>query len=201
MITYIDKNHTYIDKTVKIEDGVTIYPNVVIEGNTIIRKNTIIHMGCYIRESIIGENTIIYQSQIEKSQIGNHCQIGPFSHIRENNIIKDGVKIGSFVELNNNAIGARSKIPHLSYLADATIGENVNISCGVITANFNGKRKSQTIIEDNVFIGCNTNLIAPILIKKNSIIGAGVTLNENVEEDTTISFKEKRTKKNNKETM
>ena len=96
--------------SVKIEDGTTIYPNVVIEGTTKIGKNTIIHAGCYIKDSNIGDNTVIYQSQIEKSQIGNNCTIGPYTNIRPNNISKKNVKIGSFVELKNSTIGNKTKI-------------------------------------------------------------------------------------------
>lgn len=180
MVKYIDKNNTYIDSSVEIAEGTTIYPNVMIEGESKIGKNCIIHMGCYIKDSIIGDNTVIYSSHIEYSNIGNDCNIGPFAHIRNNNIIGNEVKIGSFVEIKNNKIGNKSRVPHLSYVGDAFIGENVNVSCGVITANFDGKKKHQTIIEDNAFIGCNTNLVAPLKIEKNSIIGAGSTITEDV---------------------
>lgn len=199
MIKYIDANNTYIDQSVKIGDGTTIYPNVMLEGETRIGRNCIIHMGCYIKDSVIGDNTIIYSSHIEDSKIGRDCQIGPYTHIRHDNIIENEVKVGSFVEIKNNTIGTKSRIPHLSYIGDASIGENVNISCGVITANFDGKKKNRTIIEDNAFIGCDVNLIAPITIEQNSIVGAGSTITADVPNDSIAIAREKTVIKKYKE--
>lgn len=190
MIKYIDENHTYVGETVQIGEGTIIYPNVMLEGETKIGKNCIIHMGCYIKDSVIGNNTVIYSSHIEDSKIGNDCKIGPYTHIRHDNIIGDDVRVGSFVEIKNNTIGNKSRIPHLSYIGDALIGKNVNVSCGVITANFDGKKKNQTIIEDNAFIGCNANLVAPLKIEKNSIIGAGAIITEDVSSDSIALVRE-----------
>lgn len=184
MVKYIDASHTYVEETVQIGEGTTIYPNVMLEGDTKIGKNCIIHMGCYIKDTVIGDGTVIYSSHIEESKIGNDCKIGPYAHIRHGNIIENEVKIGSFVEVKNNTIGEKSRIPHLSYVGDASVGKNVNISCGVITANFDGKKKNQTIINDNAFIGCNANLVAPVTIERNSIVGAGSTITEDVPNDS-----------------
>ncbi len=186
MVKYVDRNNTYIADTVEIEDGTVIYPNVMIEGNSKIGKNCVIHMGCYIKDSIIGDNTIIYSSHIEESEIKDSCQIGPYAHIRKGNIIDNYAKIGSFVELKNNKIGKNTKVPHLSYLGDAEVGENVNIGCGVVTANFNGKEKHKTVIENGVFIGCNVNIIAPIKIEENSFIGAGSTITKDVSKNCLV---------------
>lgn len=180
MIKYIDKKNTYIDETVKIGDGTTIYPNVCIEGKTVIGKNCIIGMGSYIKDSAIGDNTTIYNSQILDSQIGNDNRVGPYSNIRPGNVTKDSVKVGSFVELKNTKIEANSKVPHLSYIGDAEIGNSVNIGCGTVTANYDGINKNKTIIKDNSFIGCNAILIAPLTINENTTIGAGSTITDDV---------------------
>lgn len=186
MVNYIDKKATYIEDFVEIGDKTTIYPNVMIEGKTKIGNNCMIHMGCYIKDTIIGDNTIIYSSHIENSQIGNNCNIGPYAHIRNGNIIQNLVKVGSFVELKNNSIQEQTKIPHLSYIGDSQVGKEVNIGCGVITANYDGKEKHQTIIQDKAFIGCNSNLIAPITIGKKSIVAAGSTITKDVPDGSLI---------------
>lgn len=180
MIKYLDEKNTYIDETVTIEDGSVIYPNVVIEGNTKIGKNCLIHFGTYIKDSIIGDNCVIYNSFIINSQIGNDSSVGPFAHIRSNNLIHDNVHIGSFVELKNSDIGNNSKVPHLSYVGDTKIGEKVNIGAGAVVANYDGKKKHQTVINNEAFIGSNTTLIAPLEIGENSLIAAGSTITDDV---------------------
>lgn len=180
MIKYIDKKHTYIGENVQIGDGTIIYPNVVIEGNTIIGKNCLIYVSSVIKDSIIGNDCNIYTSYIINSQIGNHNTIGPYANIRENNYICDNNKIGAFVELKNCNVNNNTKIAHLSYLGDTYIGKNVNIGCGVVTANFDGKRKNKTNIDDDCFIGCHSVLVAPLNIKENSFIAAGSTITKDV---------------------
>lgn len=191
MIKYIDKKNTYIDETVTIKDNTIVYPNVVIEGATEIGENCIIGSGCFIRNSIIGDNTIIYSSQIIESTIGNSNRIGPYSNIRPNTITKENVKIGSFVEIKNTIIGEGSKVPHLSYIGDGEIGKNVSIGCGTITANYDGENKNKTIIKDRSFVGCNVNLIAPITLEENCIIGAGSTITKDVPKDALAVARER----------
>jgi len=176
MAKFINKKTCFIEKTVKLDKSVIVYPNVVIEGTTYIGKGTIIYNGCYIKDSIIGENNLIYSSHIFNSKIGNKNKIGPYANIRENNVIKDDIKIGSFVELKNTLIDYKSKVPHLTYLGDTSVGKNTNIGCGVITANYDGENKHKTVIGDNSFIGSNVNLIAPIKIGDNVFVAAGSTI-------------------------
>lgn len=180
MINYIDKKNTYIDENVEIGDNCLIYPGVTIIGKTIIGNNCTIYPNSFIKDSIIGNNTTIYTSYIINSQLGNNNIIGPFANIRENNYTADNVKIGSFVEIKNCNISIDSKVPHLAYLGDTHIGKNCNIGCGVITANFDGKRKNETNISDNVFIGCSSTLVAPINIGENVFIAAGSTITDNI---------------------
>lgn len=193
----IDKNTTYIEKSVKIGENTIIYPNVTIEGKTIIGDNCIIHNGSYIKDSIIGDNNTIYSSYIMGSKLGNNNQIGPFANIRPNNDIKDNIKIGSFVELKNSIINSGTKIPHLSYVGDSEVGSNVNIGCGVITANYDGKNKYKTVIEDNVFIGCNSNLVAPLTLHKHSFVAAGSTVTDNVNENALCIARARQVNKDN----
>lgn len=173
MIKYIDKKNTYIDSTVTIGDNTIIYPNVMIEGSTVIGSNCTIHMGSYIKDSTIGDNSTIYNSYVIESVMGTNNTVGPYANIRSGNKIGNNNKIGAFVELKNNIIKNNNKIPHHIYLGDSEIGSNVNIGCGVITANFDGIKKNKTIIKDKSFIGCNVSLIAPVIIGEESIVAAG----------------------------
>lgn len=188
---------SFIDKEVIIEDGAIIYPNVIIEGKSIIKKGSKIYMNSYIKDSTIGEDTIVYSSYIFESNIGKNNIIGPFSNIRKGTITKNNVKIGSFVETKNSIIDSNSKLPHLSYAGDAEIGKNVNIGCGVITANYDGKTKNKTIIKENAFIGCNSNLVAPVIIEEHAFIAAGSTITKNVSKNTLAIARSRQENKEN----
>ncbi len=163
-----------------IESGTIIYPNTYITGKTIIGKGSIIGPNTEIHNAVIGADNIIKHSLVYDSKIGNHCQIGPFAHLRMNNLLHDYIRIGNFVEVKASIIDDYTKASHLSYCGDAIIGKKVNIGCGTITVNYDGKNKYQTKVGDNVFIGCNSNLIAPIKIDDNALIAAGSTIYENV---------------------
>ncbi len=187
MIKFIDKNNTYVDNSVVIGDGTIIYPNVHIEGNTTIDRDCIIGPFTYIKNSVIGNNNTIYSSHIFDSKIGNNNEIGPYAYIREKNDIGNNNRLGSFIELKNNKISDNNKIPHLSYIGDAIIENNVHIGCGSITVNkkVNSKigQRETTIIKNNAFVGCNVNLLAPITIGENAIVAAGSTINQDVEDE------------------
>lgn len=198
MIKYIDKKNTYIDDSVQIGDGTIIYPNVMLEGNTKIGKNCIIHMGNYIKDTIIGDNCVVYSSFILESRIGKNCKIGPYSHIRPNNIISDNVKVGSFVELKNDKIAVGSKVPHLSYVGDTEIGKKVNIGAGTITANYDGKNKFKTIIGDNAFVGSNSTLIAPVKVEEKALIAAGSTITNDVPKNNLAIARQRQENKDRK---
>lgn len=151
-------------------------------NNTIINcvfvgDNVRIGSNCTLKNCII-KNSYITDSYIEDSQIGNNCSIGPFSRIRPNSTISDDCKIGNFVEIKNSKLGKGVKASHLAYIGDAIIGDNTNIGCGVVFANFNGKTKSMSIVGKECFIGSNCNLISPVNISDNSYICAGTTVTE-----------------------
>ncbi len=178
----IDKNNTYIDSTVEIGENTIIHPNVFLEGNTVIGDNCVIYPGTRIVNSVIGHNVVIESSKIIDSTLQNDISVGPYAHIREHSVIASNTRIGNFVEFKNVIFNQNSKCAHLTYLGDAIVGKNVNIGCGVVTVNYDGVNKFQTIIEDDCFIGSNANLVAPVHIKSKALIAAGSTITNNVEE-------------------
>ena len=165
-----------ISKIKSIGFGNTII-NCVFVGNDIEIGNN-----CTIIDTIVYGNTKITDSYIEETKIGNSCKIGPYSRIRPQSIIGDNCKIGNFVEIKNSELKANVKVSHLAYIGDAMIGENTNIGCGVVFANYNGKVKSISVVGDNCFIGSNCNLIAPIKLADYSYVCAGTTITENTSE-------------------
>jgi bifunctional UDP-N-acetylglucosamine pyrophosphorylase/glucosamine-1-phosphate N-acetyltransferase len=163
--------------------------NVLFEGNVEIGDNSSISSNCVIKNSTIGNNVnILPNSVIENAVIGDGASVGPFSRIRPDTRIGDNAKVGNFVEVKKTTIGNNSKVSHLSYLGDATVGDGVNIGAGVISCNYDGANKHKTVIKDGAFIGSNSELIAPIVIGENSTIGAGSTITEDApNEALTIS--------------
>ncbi|QDP38824.1 bifunctional UDP-N-acetylglucosamine diphosphorylase/glucosamine-1-phosphate N-acetyltransferase GlmU [Radiobacillus deserti] len=182
-VTIIDPDHTYIGPDVKIEQDVVLYPGTILSGKTIIKTNAEIGPNSEIVDCIVGEETQIKQSVAKQSEIGNQVSIGPFAHIRPDASIGNEVKIGNFVEVKKAVIDDKSKVSHLSYIGDAEVGKDVNVGCGTITVNYDGKNKHLTKIEDGAFIGCNSNLIAPVTIGKGAYVAAGSTINKNVPEE------------------
>ncbi|MFH2012189.1 MAG: bifunctional UDP-N-acetylglucosamine diphosphorylase/glucosamine-1-phosphate N-acetyltransferase GlmU [Pseudomonadota bacterium] len=180
-VSIIDPQTTFIEKGVKIGRDTVIYPNCYIRGNSQIGEECVIEPGSMITNSIIGDGVIIKTScVISDSKIGNKVIIGPFAHLRPDTELEDKVKIGNFVEIKKSKIGEGSKASHLSYLGDATLGRGVNVGAGTITCNYDGFKKHKTIIENNVFIGSDTQFVAPVKIGEGSYIGAGSTITENV---------------------
>lgn len=159
--------------------------NVVFEGDNELGKNVTISPNCIIKDAKIGDNVIIKANTIIKNSIiGNNAIVGPCARIRPDSNIGDNAKIGNFVEIKKSTIGENSKIAHLSYIGDSVIGNNVNIGAGVITCNYDGEKKHQTVIKDGAFIGSNSQLIAPVTIGKNAKVGAGSTITKNVSNDS-----------------
>ncbi len=195
-VTLIDPNNTYIDCTVQVGADTVIYPGVILEGSTIIGSDCQIGANSHIIDSDIADNVEIDNSTIKQSKIESGAVIGPYAYIRPDCYIGKKVKIGDFVEIKNSTIQQNTKIPHLIYVGDADIGENCNLGCGTICVNYNGKDKFRTTIEDDCFIGCNTNLVAPVTVKKGSFTAAGSTITEDVPEET---FAIARAKQVNKE--
>ena len=181
-VTLIDPQSTYIGVDVEIEQDTIIYPNNVIEGNTKIGSKCMLYPNSRISNSEIGSNVDIQSSVILDSKIGNETTVGPFAYIRPESVIGEKVRIGDFVEIKKSNIGNNTKVSHLTYVGDAEVGENCNFGCGTVTVNYDGKNKNKTIIGDNSFIGCNTNLISPVEVEKNTYIAAGSTITKNIKE-------------------
>ncbi|MBR3767121.1 MAG: bifunctional UDP-N-acetylglucosamine diphosphorylase/glucosamine-1-phosphate N-acetyltransferase GlmU [Clostridia bacterium] len=186
-------------------DGVLIDKNTVIGRDTVILPGTIIKEGCIIGSGVtIGPNTVLYKTtvgndtvlnsvQAEEAVIGSDVSMGPFVHIRPNSVIKDGAHCGNFVEVKNSTVGEKTSISHLTYVGDSDVGSGVNIGCGVVTVNFNGKDKNRCKIGDDAFIGCNTNLIAPVEVGDRAYTAAGSTITEDIPADALAIARERQT--------
>ena len=172
-----------IGRNVSIGAETTILPGTILRQNVTIGAHCIIGPNTLIEDSSIGEYTTLNAVQCYRSVIGNHVSIGPFCHIRPNSVIRDGVHIGDFVEVKNSEIGAETHISHLTYVGDSDVGERVNFGCGVATANYDGKKKYRCKIGNHAFIGCNTNLVAPVTIGENGYTAAGSTITDDVPDE------------------
>ena len=179
-VTIIDPANTYIESDVIIGQDTVVLPATIIKGATVIGSECQIGPNTEIDTCKVGNETIIRQSAAYNSSIGSYVNIGPFAHIRPASDIKDEVKIGNFVEIKKAVFGKGSKASHLSYIGDAEVGNDVNIGCGSITVNYDGKNKFLTKIEDNVFIGCNSNLVAPVTVGEGAYVAAGSTITQDV---------------------
>lgn len=200
-VTIIDPSCTYISPSVRIAPDAVIYPGSTISGETSIGRGTIIGPGCMITDARVGEGAgIKAYSIIDNCEIKDHACVGPMAHIRPNSAIEKGARVGNFVEVKKSTLGEGSKANHLSYIGDATIGEGVNIGAGTITCNYDGVRKHRTIIEDNVFVGSDTQIIAPVKIGKDSLIGAGTTVTKNVPKGSLVLSRVKQVTKKRKGT-
>ena len=169
-----------IDKTVTVGADTVILPNTILIGETKIGKGCVIGPNSYICDSEVGDNTKLNNTQSYSSQIGSGVTAGPFVHIRPNCKIADNVHIGNFVEVKNSTVDEGSKLPHLLYVGDSDVGKDVNFGCGCVTVNYDGKNKSRTTVKDGAFIGCNTNLVAPVTVGENAFTAAGSTITEDV---------------------
>lgn len=179
-VTLIDPRSTYIGTDVEIEPDVVIYPNCHIRGKTKIASETIIYANCWLENAIIGSNTKIMDSRITDSEIADDVSVGPYAHIRMHAQVDSKNRIGNFVELKNTKLGYNSRCAHLTYLGDAVVEEEVNIGCGVVTVNYDGKSKHKTYIKRGAFVGSNSNLVAPVTIGENAVTAAGSTITKDV---------------------
>ncbi|UTR16652.1 bifunctional UDP-N-acetylglucosamine diphosphorylase/glucosamine-1-phosphate N-acetyltransferase GlmU [Salipaludibacillus sp. LMS25] len=193
--TLIDPEQTYISADAVIGQDTIISPGTIIEGATIIGDKCQIGPHSEIKDSRIGHETVIKQSVVHNSDVGNYVSIGPFAHLRPQTELADKVRVGNFVELKKMSMGEGSKASHLSYLGDAKFGEGVNVGCGSITVNYDGENKFLTTVEDGAFIGCNSNLIAPVIVGKGAYVAAGSTITENVPQKSLAIARERQTTK------
>lgn len=181
-VRIVDPSTTYIDGDVVIGKDVVIRPDNHLRGRTVVGDGAELDAGNIITDSIVGARVRIVKSHVTGSLIGEDTTVGPFAYLRKDSMIGANCRIGDYVEIKNSRIGDGTKVCHLTYLGDATLGRDCNIGCGVITANYDGERKFRTEIGDHVFVGSNTTLIAPIKIGGNAFVAAGSTLTDDVEE-------------------
>lgn len=184
-VRMIDPDTTYIDRNVRIGAGSVIYPNTIINGKSCIGENNTV-ISSRLTDCVIGDDNTVDNSVLEQCRIGSETSIGPYSHIRRDTVLASKTKVGSFAETKNADIGEGTKVPHLSYVGDATVGERCNFGCGSVVANYDGENKYHTNIGNDVFIGCNVNMIAPIDIRDGAFIAAGSTVSKNIEKDAFI---------------
>jgi bifunctional UDP-N-acetylglucosamine pyrophosphorylase/glucosamine-1-phosphate N-acetyltransferase len=182
-VSIINPDNTYISAESVIGADTVLQPGVIIEGTSEIGEDCVIGPNSHITDSRIGNRTTIHSSVVTKSVIGTDTAVGPFAHIRPDSEIGNEAKIGNFVEIKKTKLGHQSKVSHLSYIGDAEVGERVNIGCGTITVNYDGKNKFVTTIENDSFVGCNSNLVAPVTIGQGAYVAAGSTITKNVPAD------------------
>lgn len=179
-VSIIDPANTYVDTTVTIGCDTVLYPGTILEGNTTIGEGC--QVGPYVRMTNVkmGDHDHAQFMYAHDCEIKNGCEIGPFVHFRPNTVIGNDVKVGNYMEVKNSHIGDGTKLPHLSYIGDSDVGSGVNIGCGTITVNFDGRVKHRTVIGDHAFVGCNSNLVSPVTIGDYAYIGAGSTITKDV---------------------
>ena len=182
-VTIMNPATTHISADAIIGSDTVLLPGVMIEGKTIIGEDCTIGPNSHILNSRIGNGATVHSSVVNNSTVGNETAVGPFAHLRPESSLGSHVKIGNFVEVKKSTLGDGSKVSHLSYIGDAEVGSHVNVGCGSITVNYDGKNKHKTVIEDNVFVGCNTNLVAPVTVRKGAFIAAGSTITKEVPEE------------------
>ena len=189
-VRFVDPCCTIVDADVEIEEDVTVWPGAILQGWTRIGRGAVIGPRVVLKDVTVGPGANIKAGTVaEKSTIGERAQIGPYAHLRPDSVVGNEAKIGNFVELKKATIGAKTSVAHLSYVGDAELGERVNIGCGFITCNFDGRvidgeRKHKSIIEDDVFMGSDCQIVAPIRIGKGAYVASGSTITENVEADS-----------------
>ena len=187
-VTFLDPSHAYVGAEAKVSRDCIIYPGVSIEGKSVIGEGCEIRSGTRITNSRLGNNVVVKDHcLVIDSEIESNCAVGPFAHLRMNTVLEEGSVVGNFVEVKKSRLGRGTKAMHLTYLGDATIGANTNIGAGTVTCNYDGKDKHPTIIEDNVRIGSDTMLVAPVRVGKGSVTAAGSVVTEDVPPDTLVA--------------
>ena len=181
-VTIIDIDNTYIEDDVVIGQDSVVYPGTTIEKGSVIGKCVTIGQNCRIVNSTIGDGCDVYYSTIIDSKVDEGTHVGPYAYLRPNSAVGKNCKVGDFVELKNAQLGDGTKVSHLTYIGDAQVGKNVNFGCGTVIVNYDGKNKYKTVIGDNAFIGCNSNLVSPVTVNDNAYIAAGSTITDEVPE-------------------
>jgi bifunctional UDP-N-acetylglucosamine pyrophosphorylase/glucosamine-1-phosphate N-acetyltransferase len=180
-VRVIDPAAVYLDADVRIEPGAVLYPGVHLEAGTVVEAGAVVGPDVFASASTIRRGARVWYSVVRGAEIGEECEVGPYASLRPGTVLHRNAKLGTFVETKKTVVGERAKVPHLSYMGDATIGAGTNIGAGSITCNYDGFAKYETIIGDGVFIGSDTMLVAPVTIGDGAMTAAGSTITEDVE--------------------
>ncbi|MEG2456096.1 MAG: hypothetical protein RSC08_07560 [Oscillospiraceae bacterium] len=179
-VRMLDPSSVYVDPGVTVGKGTLLLPGTILRGATAIGENCEIGPNTQIVDCQIGDCCTVNSSQLFESTVDEGTAVGPFAYVRPNCHVGKNVKVGDFVELKNSVIGDCTKISHLTYVGDSDVGQHVNFGCGTVTVNYDGTKKHRCTIGDNVFLGCNTNLVAPVTVEQNAYTAAGSTITETV---------------------
>ena len=190
-VTLIDPDNTYIEPDVVIGQDTLIYPGCVLQKGSVIGEKCILLPNCRISGSTLAAEVTVENSVILDSEVGRKSTIGPFAYLRPGSRIGSECKIGDFVEIKNSNVQDDSKISHLAYVGDSDVGKRVNLGCGVVFVNYDGKNKTRSTVEDDAFIGCNVNIVSPVHVGKGDYIAAGSTITENVPEGALAIARER----------
>ena len=194
-VTMVDPERTYIESGAVIGCDTVLLPGVVIEGNTVIGEDCVIGPDSRLTNVKLGNGVKFQYSTAVDSSVDDNTTVGPYAYIRPDCAIGKNVKIGDFVEVKNSNVGDGTKVSHLTYIGDSDVGERINFGCGTVTVNYDGKKKFRTVVDDDVFIGCNKNLVAPVKVGKGSYIAAGSTITEDVPENSLAIARERQINK------
>ena len=183
-VRFVDPDAVYIGPNVTVGKGTTILPGTILRGKTSIGEGCEIGPNTMIRDCTVGSGVIVNASQLNESTVEDGTTIGPFAYIRPHCHVGPHVKVGDFVELKNSTIGEGTKISHLTYVGDSDVGKRVNFGCGTVTVNYDGEAKFRTVVGDDAFLGCNTNLVAPVKVGDGAYTAAGSTITDDVPDDS-----------------
>ena len=190
-----DFDNCYVGPFAEVAPGAVLMPGAILKGNTTVASGAVIGPNSLLENAAVGEGSTVNASQVYDSTIGERTNVGPFAYVRPHCTVGNDIKVGDFVELKNSTIGNGTKISHLTYVGDTDLGERINLGCGTVTVNYDGKNKYRCTVEDDCFIGCNTNMVAPVTIGKGSYVAAGSTITENVPAGSLAIARERQTNK------
>ena len=190
-----DFDNCYVGPFAEVAPGAVLMPGTILKGSTTVASGAVIGPNSLLENAHVGEGSTVNASQIYDSTIGQRTNVGPFAYVRPGCSVGDDIKVGDFVELKNSTIGNGTKISHLTYVGDTDLGQRINLGCGTVTVNYDGKSKYRCTVEDDCFIGCNTNMVAPVTIGKGSYVAAGSTITDNVPAGSLAIARERQTNK------
>ena len=179
-VTVVDPAATYVDVDVEVDVDATLLPGTILEAGTTVGPRAVVGPNSHLTACVVGADATVHSTRGVEAEVGEGASVGPFTHLRTGTRLGGGTKAGAYVEMKGSTIGTGSKVPHLAYVGDATVGEGVNLACGVVTVNYDGQDKYPTVVEDGAFVGCDTMLVAPVTVGEEAYVAAGSTVTEDV---------------------